>query len=315
LLIESLLLAFASGALGLVFAIAAIRWFDSVVAVDMGKPYWITFTMDPIVFAFLGAACVATAIVFGLAPALHVSKTDVNEVLKDSGGRSAAGGTRARRWTGALIIAEVALTLVLLAGAGFMMRSFLTLYTMEVGTDTARLLTMRLFLPLTKYRTPEPRAALAREIKERLRGVSAITATAFTTNPPLFEGLLRQLAVDGRGDAADRRPEVTLVAISAGYFDTLGVRPLRGRTFTDLDGSVGHETAIVNQQFVRMHFGTEEPLERRITLYDATPNVQPSPPKTVTIVGVVPADDNGISRIANPTRSFTSRTRRSRSAT
>ena len=83
--------------------------------------------MDASVFAFLAAITLSTGILFGLAPALHVSKTNVNDVLKE-GGRTGMGGLRARRWTGALIVGELALTLVLLAGAGFMMRSFLKLY-------------------------------------------------------------------------------------------------------------------------------------------------------------------------------------------
>jgi putative ABC transport system permease protein len=170
-----------------------------------------------------------------------------------------------------------------------MMRSFLALYTMEVGADTGHLLAMRVFLPLTKYRAPESRAALVRQLEERLRVVSSISASAVTTNPPLFGGFLRRLAIDGRDDDANRRPEVTMVGISAGYFDALGVRPLRGRAFTDIDGTPGHEAAIVNQQFVRMHFASEDPLDRRITLYEGIPNLQPSVPKAVTIVGVVPS--------------------------
>ena len=86
--------------------------------------------------------CLGTGVIFGLAPALHVSKTDVNEILKE-GGRSGSAGIRVRRWTGALIIAELALTLALLAGAGFMMRNFLTLYRLDLGIDTSQLLTMR----------------------------------------------------------------------------------------------------------------------------------------------------------------------------
>ena len=197
LLVESVLLSAVSGVLGLGLAVAGIRMFDAVVTTDVGKPYWMTFTMDPIVFAFLAAVCLATGILFGLAPALHVSKTDVNEVMKEGGGRSGTGGPRARRWTSALIVVEVALTLVLLAGAGFMMRSFLALYQMDLGIETSHLLTMRLTLPLTKYPKPEPRTALYQRLEERLRGVSAIQASALTSNPPMFGGFLRQLAVDG----------------------------------------------------------------------------------------------------------------------
>src|SRR6185503_16392081 len=105
--------------------------------------------------AFLAAICLGTGVIFGLAPALHVSRTDINEVLKE-GGRSGSG-LRARRWTSVLIVVELALTLVLLAGAGFMMRSFLALYRLDLGVETAHLLTMNLQLPNRKYPTSDQR--------------------------------------------------------------------------------------------------------------------------------------------------------------
>ncbi len=80
-----------------------------------------------------------------------------------------------------------------------------------------------------------------------------------------------------------------MIGITAGYFETLGVRPLRGRTFEDIDGTPGHEAAIVNQRFAAMHFAAEDPLGRQVTLYDALPSAQPSAPRTLTIVGIVPS--------------------------
>jgi predicted permease len=291
LLVESVLLAAISGVLGLALAVIGIRWFDSVVTSDVGKPYWMTFTFDPIVFAFLGLVSLSTGILFGLAPALHVSKTDINEVMKEGGGRSGTGGPRARRWTSALIVAEIALTLVLLAGAGFMMRSFLALYRMDLGFETSQLLTMRLSLPLSKYPRAAPRTALFQRLEERLRGVNAIQAAALTSAPPMFGGFLRQMSIDGRPiPAGERAPEVTVVSVSAGYFDTLGVKVIRGRTFNDADGTPGHESAVVNQRFVAMHFPGEDPLGRRITLIDAAPvrAYDVSATAAVTVVGVVP---------------------------
>jgi putative ABC transport system permease protein len=288
LLVESVLLSLLSGAIGLGLSIVGIRLFDAATT-DVGKPYWMTFTMDPIVFGFLLAVCVATGVLFGLAPAMHISKTDVHEVLKEGGGRSGAGGIRARRWTGALIVVEIVLTLVLLAGAGFMMRSFLALYTADLGIETSKLLTMQLRLPLAKYPRPEPIRALYQQMEERLRAVPAIQRAALTTNVPAFGGLSRQLSIDGRpSQAGEKLPDVTMVSISAGYFDTLGMRLQRGRSFTDADGTPGHEAAIVNQRFVAMHFPGEDPLGRRIRLTDSTPQAQPPPPVDATIVGIVP---------------------------
>jgi putative ABC transport system permease protein len=288
LLVESVLLSLLSGAIGLGLSLIGIRLFDAATT-DVGKPYWMTFTLDPIVFLFLLAICVGTGVLFGLAPAMHISKTDVHEVLKEGGGRSGSGGMRARRWTGALIVVEIVLTLVLLAGAGFMMRSFLTLYSMEIGVDTSRLLTMQLALPLAKYPRAEPRTALYQRLEERLRTVGAIQSAGITTNVPTFGGFLRQLSVDGRpAPAGEKLPDVTMVSISPGYFETLGVKLQRGRSFTDADGTPGHEAAIVNQRFVTMHFAGEDPLGRRIRLTDSSPQIQQPPPVDATIVGIAP---------------------------
>jgi putative ABC transport system permease protein len=116
----------------------------------------------------------------------------------------------------------------------------------------------------------------------------------------MFGGFVRQLAVLGRDDPADRRPEVTMVATTSGYFETLGVRPVRGRTFEDVDGTAGHEAAIVNQRLVAMHFPKEDPLGKQITLYDAAPSAQQTAPRTVTIVGVVPSIRQRDMQMAEP---------------
>src|SRR5207245_11361403 len=131
--------------------------------------------------------------------------------------------------------------------------------------------------------------ALFQQIEERLRGIGAVQASALTTNPPTFGGFIRQLSVEGRSVApGERPPEVTMVSISAGYFDTIGVPIVRGRNLSDADGTPGHEAALVNQRFVSMHFAGEDPIGRQITLTDGIPTAQPSPPARGAIVGSVP---------------------------
>jgi predicted permease len=152
LLVESVLLSLVSGIAGLGLAQLGIKWFD-LETQGVGKPYWMIFRMDPRAFAFFVGVSVLSGILFGLMPALHISKTNLNEVLKE-GGRSGGGGMRSRRWAGALVVTQVTLTLVLLAGAGFMMRSFLVLYRMDTGFDSSRLLTMQMLMPGTEVRDP-----------------------------------------------------------------------------------------------------------------------------------------------------------------
>ena len=236
LLVESVLLAVISGIAGLGLGYLGIRWFDGETQ-NIGRPYWMTFTMDARVFGFFAIVCIATGILFGLAPALHISKTNVNEILKE-GGRSGSGGLRARRWTAALIVAQLALTLVLLAGAGFMMRSFVNLYQLEVGIDTSRMLTMGFILPTRKYTSMQSRIDFMRRMEERLNANGAIAGASTASNQPLGGGANRQLEIDGKALPDGETPRTALMlAVGARYFDAVGVSLLRGRTF---DAERGH---------------------------------------------------------------------------
>jgi predicted permease len=287
LLVESVVLSIIGGLLGLALAFVGIRLFDAATQ-DVGKPYWIQFTMDGRVFGFFAAVCLGTGIVFGLAPALHVSKTDLNEVLKE-GGRSGSSGTRARRWTSVLIVAELALTLVLLAGAGLMIRSFLKVYRLDAGVETSHLLTMRLALPNQKYPTLEQRRAFYDRLDQRLAVIGGIQAATITTNMPLGGGTPRLLSIDGHQPADGEQPQtVTQLTIGARYFETMGLRILRGRVFDDLDGTPGHDSAVVNQRFASMHFAGEDPIGRRIKLTPDGPAPPGPAPAWVTIVGISP---------------------------
>ena len=283
LLVESVLLAFVSGLVGLALGGIQIRWFDAETQ-NVGKPYWMVFTMDASVVAFFAAVCLMTGIIFGLAPALHVSKTNVNEVLKE-GGRSGSGGLRARRWTTGLIVAELTLTLVLLAGAGLMMRSFLSMYRFEPGFETSRLLVMQIILPGRKYPARSDQLSILRRIEERLNTVGAIEGASTSIAPPLSGGITRKLVVDGRtADVSADRSTVTVIAVGPRYFDALGVRLTRGRAWNETEGEPGHEVAVVNQELASRFFGNEDPIGKRIRLVDDTPAGQQS--AWATIVGL-----------------------------
>ncbi len=287
LLVESVLLAFVSGVAGLGLAYGGIRWFDANLQ-DVGRPYWMVFTMDATVVAFFAAVCLATGIVFGLAPALYVSRTSVSEVMKD-GGRAGSAGMRARRWTTGLIVAELTLTLVLLSGAGLMMRSFLNLYHMDVGIDTSRLVAMQLIFPTRTYASLESRALFLQRVEERLGGISTIGAVGTTNYLPASGASQRRFDIVGKNvDAAAERPLVGMIAVGSSYFDALGVQMLRGRPFAANDGEPGREAMIINQRLATLHFPGEEPVGRRIRLINDG-NV-PGAPKfyEATIVGVAP---------------------------
>jgi putative ABC transport system permease protein len=292
LLIESVMLAVISGLAGLGIAALGIEWFDRA-TVDMGRPYWIQFTMDGTVITFFALVCLGTGILFGLAPALHVSKTDVNEVLKE-GGRSGSAGVRARRWTGALMVAELTLTVVLLAGAGFMIRNFLTMYRFDLGIDTSQLLTMNLALPERKYPSLEQRLAFYEQLQQRLKANPRIENVTVTSNVPMQGGFLRNLTIEGKPlDQGQQPPRVTMLTVDPRYFKTIGLPLQRGRDLIDEDGMTGRETAVINQRFASLHFPNEDPIGRRITLgIDLQGGAPPTGgipmSLTATIVGIVP---------------------------
>jgi putative ABC transport system permease protein len=185
-------------------------------------------------------------------------------------------------------VVNLALTLVLLAGAGFMMRSFMALYRMNVGVDTSRLLTMQMALSFRKYATSDSRNQFLKRVDERLAGIGAFESATTTTNWPLGGGRPIQLAIDGRTKPGERQPLVTLLSVGAKYFETIGVHAVRGRAFTVADDAPLPAHAIVNQRFVDMFFPGDEPVGSTIRLTDETPtNINGGPLPPLTIVGVI----------------------------
>jgi predicted permease len=305
LLIESVVLGFMGGAIGLGLAVIGVRLFDRAVA-GTGKPYWITFTFDPVVFAFLAAVCLATGVLFGLAPALQVTKTNVNEVLKE-GGRGTAGGRRGRFMTGTMVVMELALTLVLLVGAGLMVRSFLKVYTLDLGIRTENLMTMRMELPDSKYKSPEARRAFYDRLSPRLAAIPGVDAVSLTTSVPPFGSWRRGIEIEGRSvlKPEDKAPDVAVVTISPGFFDTVGVQLRRGRAFHDRDGAAGAETVIINDRLASQFFPGEDPIGRRIRF--AVDQRRPAPGGAAppietwrTIVGVAPVIRHSNPQDADP---------------
>jgi putative ABC transport system permease protein len=302
LLIESILLGIMGGVIGLALATIGVRLFDAAVA-DTGKPYWIKFTMDYTVYGYLAAICVLTGVLFGLAPALQVTRTNVNDVLKE-GGRGNAGTRRARWLTGTMVVLELALTLVLLVGAGLMIRSFLKIYALDVGIDTRNVVAMGLRLTPTKYpapaagvaaaaRPPDARLAFYDRLLPKIEAIPGVEAAALTTSVPPFGGGRRGIEIEGRPPRKpeERAPETVVVTISPSFFKVAGVQLLRGRGFSDRDGQPGTETVVVSRQFVSQFFPNEDPIGRRVRFIPRAPQPGQPPPTTPvwrTIVGVSP---------------------------
>ena len=233
-----------------------------------------------------GPCVLAAAFLVGLLPAVQVSRLAAQRSLNE-GEKTATSGVVKRRLTTALLSVELALTLVLLAGAGLMMRSFLAIYRADSVVDATRVVTMPVSLPTEKSPTPEQRIAAYQRLEERLDGIPGVSSTAFASVVPFAGGPSRQLSVEGRRLPDESQPIVSYVRIRGRYFETLGLRLLRGRTFIDRDALAGSEGAIVNQRLAAMFFSDEDPIGRRICL--TPPNATATtPPACAIIVGLSP---------------------------
>ena len=266
LLIESVLLSMLGGAVGLGLALIFVRLF--VMAIQpMGIPYWVDWSMDATSFVYLLVICVMSGVLFGLAPALQISRTNVTEGLKETG-RQATGGSRTRFLTHALVVAEISLTFVLMVGAGLLVRSLFTMQTVDLGFRTANLLTMT--VPLDERRYPEnaDRVAFADRLNERLASLPDLESFTIASGLPASGAgqMILHLADRAIADAGGTPPRVAETAIGAGYFAALGLTMPSGREFTAADGNPGAEAAIVNQRFAAQYWPGEDPIGKKIRL-------------------------------------------------
>jgi len=266
LLIESVLLSMLGGSVGLALTLIFIRLL--VVAIQpLGLPYWVDWSMDATSFAYLLVISVMSGVLSGLAPALQISRTDVTEGLKETG-RQATGGRRTRLLTSALVVGEISLTLVLMVGAGLLVRSLFTLQTVNLGFRTANVLTMTVPLDERKYPDGADRVAFTDRLTERLASLPDVESFTIASELPATGAgwMLLHLADRAIGHADGRPPRIATTSVGAGYFRALGLTMPRGREFTPADGAAGAEAVIVNQRFAAQYWPGEDPVGRRIRL-------------------------------------------------
>jgi putative ABC transport system permease protein len=289
LLIESLLLAFVAWVLALGFSWLTLNW---AARVDPLLPYW-RLKMDVRLLGFLAAVALLTTGLFGLAPALYASRGGTADGVKEGGHISAT--PKARRWTHALLVGQFALTLALLNGAGLTAKTFYKMYGLDLNVQTSDAVTTFVRLPPQKYATPEQRVAFHTQMRDRLLAVPGVTASTIASAPPFTSaGRRRLIAVDGR-PASDSPPDIMTVIVEPAYFHTVVRGLVLGESFSELDGTPGHESAIVNQRFADVYLGAGNPIGRHLELRPPTaqrtylrePDA-PAPPVRVTIAGVAP---------------------------
>jgi predicted permease len=273
LMIECSLIAGLAAAVGLWLSIFGAREIARAFGVyEVGAPggtvmpYWVDLSADSASWMFLGAAALFTSLAAGLVPAWHLSKANVNDTLKE-GGRSGSATVRARRLTSGLLVAQLALTVILLSAAGLMMRSFFELYFIDLVIDTRGLVTARLTLPSTKYPTRADQQRFLDRLDDRLSTAPVFAAAALSSDTP-FSPLgftLSSLAIQARDMTPDAEPpQAFAVTVGPRYFETLGLAFTGGRTLSGTDGRPGEEGAVVNERFAAKFFPGGDAIGQRV---------------------------------------------------
>ncbi len=287
LLTESLVLSICGAIAGLFLAIWGVDWLTTLLAGSSSQfsarmPRLSEISVDRAALAFATAISLATTVVFGLVPALVASKPDVNQTLKDVGRGTTGSRGRLRQ---ALVVAELALALVLLIGAGLLVKSFVNLNRVDPGFDPQNLVSMTVSLAGARQYAGEAREAYYRQLTNRVGAIPGITSVSAINHLPLAGDTWgTRWAIEGRPLPPPGQELRTTFRVSRpGYFQTMGIDLTSGRDFTDLDlAAPGGGVAIVNQTLARNHWPGEDATGKRITLDDARSN-----PQWLTIVGVV----------------------------
>jgi putative ABC transport system permease protein len=259
LITESLLLAVLGGGLGLLLASWTV---DLLVKLGPGNlPRLLEVSLDPRVLLFTLAVSVLTGIIFGLAPALHSTRVNLNEALKESGGR-ASGGRSSKRIRGALIVFETASALVLLIGAGLLIYSFVRLLRVPPGFRPDGVVVARTSMPAARYPKIENGKAMYQRALESIGSLAGVEAVGVASNLPLADDWTIGFRIEGQDQNTYYSSSNTWV--SNDYFRAMGIQLVAGRTFMDDDGEGAPPVVVVSQSFARKFFPEENPIGRRI---------------------------------------------------
>jgi predicted permease len=278
---EAVILSILGGFLGVGLAFAGVALFNNDVQ-GVGKPYWMDITVDPPILGYVLGVVALTALASGAAPALQISRTDVNGVLKDeSRGSSSFQMGRLSRF---LVVGQVALSCALLVGAGLMSKSMSQLGNRDLAFAKEGIFTARIGLFETEYPDVEARRDFYQRLVERLEALPSASSVGLTTNLPGSGSGGSRIQVEGEAYPTERDyPSARRALATPGLFATFAVDVLQGRDFTIQDDHEAQPVIIVNQRFVERLFRGEDPLGRRIREGGAE-----SEEPWLTIVGVVP---------------------------
>jgi predicted permease len=281
LLVESLLLSLAGGAAGLVLGSWSMDLLVRTLPAEI--PRVSEVRLDGTVLAFTLLLSLVTGIVFGLLPALRASRLDISASLKE--GARSAGGVVHPRLRAALTVSEVALSLLLLVGAGLLLRSFARVQDVDAGFDPENLLTAHLSLPEARYAEPRQVTAFYHDVLERVRALPGVAATGAVTYLPLDQpGFTISFWIEGQPRPAPADvPSTRFRAVTPDYFRALAIPLVRGRALTEDDREGTPRVGVINQAMARQHFAARDPIGQGLTFDDGVEE----PLQVVGVVGDV----------------------------
>ena len=299
MLTESFVLAVLGGGLGLALAFAGIKGMTRLVSTDMMNGA--SVNLNGAVLLFTAGVVVLCAFVFGLAPAMHSTKPDVQSELKE-GARTSSAGAAQNRLRGVLAIAEISLSLILLAGAGLMVKSLYKLMKVNPGFQPEHVLTMEMALRTQQYAKEPAILNFWQQVLERVRALPGVEGAAVGTAAP-FTGNHDRGDITIEGMPLPRPgswPHPDYHVVSPGYLQTLGIPLLRGRSFTDADDGNAPLVGMINSLLARQFFPNRDPIGKRFMSGHPPADPVKNPPHWITIVGVV--GDTKLYGLANPPR-------------
>ena len=279
LLVESLLLAVIGGTLGFALSLLALRLLLKAIPIQL--PFWMDFGIDLRVLGFTIGITLLTGLLFGAVPALQTSRVELNDTLKEGGRGSVGFRGRSRSL---LVVTEIALSLMLLVGAGLMIKSFMRLRQVNIGLDAKNVFTATVILPQTKYSKPEQRTGFFNDFVGRVRNLPGVEAASATGTLPLGGNRWgRSLTVEGYPVlSVGQAPRIQHTVVTPDYFRTMGITLLAGRDFTEADSKDAPKVTIVDERLARHYWPNDTAIGKRVRF---------GPPEANepwhTIVGVV----------------------------
>ncbi len=263
LLTESLLLGVVGGVIGLLLAVWGVHLLSSLTPAGLGVE---TVAIDGRALGFTFMISVLTGLLFGLAPAMQATSPNLTESLKE-GGRSGSEGGGRNRTRSLLVIAEVALSLVLLIGAGLMIKSFTRLFQVNPGFQSKGLLTMQFFLPKSKYSERTNQAAFFQQLTEKITTLPGVASVGAASTLPFKIDEVQEFIIGGRPPITPgKEPSANYYAVNADYFRAMEVPLLKGRVFTERDTKEAPRVVIINESLARRFFPHEDPIGKRMDI-------------------------------------------------